>query len=210
MCRSSRETGSRCRKAPSKFSKQAVESLSMKSALHIHTTFSDGMHTPEEMIKAYQARGFKCVAITDHKFMTPPDYYSHLELLRDKFKGEMMVLPGAELDFEPWHNHHLLEVAGNKDVLRVLCHPRAYFLTPDQIKARIGLAPFPIDAIEASYRGFYTPEYDKPEIPWPKITTDDSHEFYDIGRAWIETDEFINPDRLIKAVRAGEFEIKIA
>jgi len=182
----------------------------MKCALHIHTTFSDGMHTPEEMVQAYREKGFKCVAITDHKFMTPPNYYKHLELLSSKLKEQIMVLPGAELDFDLWNSHHLLEVSGDKEILRVLCHPRAYFLSPEQIKIRIESAPFPIDAIEASYRGFYTPEYDKPEIPWPKIATDDSHEFYDIGRAWIETDEFADPDRLIRAIRAGEFEIKIA
>jgi hypothetical protein len=182
----------------------------MKCALHIHTTFSDGAHTPEEMAEAYLKRGFKCLAITDHKFMTPPNYQNHLELLSEKFRGELMLLPGAELDFDLWHSHHLLELTGKKETLRVLCHPRAYFLTPDQIADRIRAAPFPIDAIEASYRGFYTPEYDIPAIPWPKIATDDSHELYDVGRAWIETEEFKNPDRLFRAIRAGEFEIKIA
>lgn len=182
----------------------------MKCALHIHTNFSDGSHTPEEMIQAYREKGFKCVAITDHKFMTPPNYYNYLELLSTKLKGEMMVLVGAELDYEPWHCHHLLEVKGNKEILRVLCHPRAYFLSPEQIQSRIEMAPFPIDAVEASYRGFYTPEYNVPEIPWPKIATDDSHEFYDIARAWVETEDFQDPDLLIRAIRAGEFEIKLA
>ena len=80
----------------------------MKCALHVHTNFSDGAHSPDEMIQAYADRGFECVAITDHKFMLPANYFSALELLIEKKKSEMMILVGAEEDFAPWSNHHLL------------------------------------------------------------------------------------------------------
>ena len=39
----------------------------MKTAdLHIHTRFSDGSFTPEEVIKGAIAAQLSCVAITDH------------------------------------------------------------------------------------------------------------------------------------------------
>ena len=182
----------------------------MKCALHIHTNLSDGLHSPEEIIQAYQERGFRCVAITDHQFMTPANYYNYLLMLNHKLSEEMMILPGIELDYEPWNYHHLLQIKANQETLRILCHPRAYFLTLEQIQNRIQAGPFPIDAIEITHRGFYTPEYDLLQIPLPKIATDDAHEIYDIARGWIETDDFKEPDFLARAIKAGEFIAKFA
>ena len=38
----------------------------MPSDLHIHTTFSDGRDTPEEIVEAAKAAGLRYIAITDH------------------------------------------------------------------------------------------------------------------------------------------------
>ena len=38
----------------------------MPSDLHIHTTFSDGQLTPEEVVTAAKAAGLSYIAITDH------------------------------------------------------------------------------------------------------------------------------------------------
>ena len=38
----------------------------MASDLHMHTTFSDGKLTPEELVAAAKAAGLKYIAITDH------------------------------------------------------------------------------------------------------------------------------------------------
>jgi len=182
----------------------------MKCALHIHTNLSDGLHPPEEIIQAYQGYGFGGVAITDHQFMTKADYYNCLELLTQRLSGRILVLPGIEIDYEPWHYHHLLKIQGRKEILHILCHPRAYFLTPEQIQNRIESAPFRVDAMEITDRGFYTPEYDLNRIKLPKVATDDAHEIYDIARAWIETDDFKEPDQLFRAIKAGEFVSRFA
>lgn len=174
----------------------------MKVALHVHSTLSDGLHAPADMVEAYRDKGFSAVAITDHAFMAKPDYFDFLKTI----KTNVMVLPGLELDWEPWNYSHLLRVQGVSETLHVLCHPRAYFLELHEINQRIENAPFPIDAVEITHRGFYTPEYDVPEISIPKIATDDSHEFYDIGRAWIETPNTSDPDELLKYIKAGDFE----
>ena len=36
--------------------------------LHVHTTWSDGKNTPEEMIKAAIARGMEGIGISDHSY----------------------------------------------------------------------------------------------------------------------------------------------
>ena len=38
----------------------------MASDLHIHTTFSDGRDTPEEIVEAAKAAGLRYISITDH------------------------------------------------------------------------------------------------------------------------------------------------
>jgi predicted metal-dependent phosphoesterase TrpH len=173
----------------------------MKVALHVHTSLSDGLHSPADMVAEYEKRGFGAVAITDHGFMTKPDYY---EFIR-KIKSPAMVLAGIEIDFEPWNYNHLIRIHGEDEVLHILCHPRAYFLEVREVNQRIRSAPFPIDAVEITHRGFYTAEYDVAEIPVPKIASDDAHESYDVGRAWIETRDTKDPDQLIRAIKAGEF-----
>ena len=125
----------------------------MKCALHIHTNMSDGFHPPEEMVQSYLEQGFACVAVTDHQFLAKPDYYHRLQLLTRSFSGQIMVLPGIEIDYQPWNYHHLLKIQGRKESLHILCHPRAYCLTPEQVKARIESVPFVMDAIEITHRG---------------------------------------------------------
>ena len=183
----------------------------MKCALHIHTNFSDGFHSPEQMINAYQERGFKCLAITDHQFLLPPNYFRYLERLSLNLKKQgIILLVGVEREYSPWQGQHLLEIRGEKETLYVLCHPRAYLLSPKEVMERARSSPIRIDAIEITYRGIYTPEYDIAQIPLPKIATDDAHEAYEVGQAWIETDDFQNPDQLIQAVRKGEFKVRFA
>ena len=51
-----------------------------KANLHVHTTFSDGQMTAEEVKKAYMAKGYSIVAYTDHEIMIP-----HNELSDENF-----------------------------------------------------------------------------------------------------------------------------
>ena len=183
----------------------------MKCALHIHTNFSDGFHPPEQMVNAYIERGFRCLAITDHQFLLPPNYFRYLERLSLNLKKQgIILLPGLERVFEPWGGNHLLEIRGEKETLYVLCHPRAYLLSPEEVMERVRTSPLQIDAIEITYRGIYTPEYDTAQISLPKIATDDAHETYEVAQAWIETEDFDHPDRIIQAVKKGEFKVRFA
>ena len=46
-----------------------------KSALHIHSTVSDGDFTPDEVIKRYAGAGFDVLAFTDHHTTNPVSTY---------------------------------------------------------------------------------------------------------------------------------------
>lgn len=66
----------------------------MSSDLHIHTTFSDGRLTPEEVLAAASKVGLSNIAITDHDTI---DGIRHLyENEKDSVKG-LNIIPGIEL-----------------------------------------------------------------------------------------------------------------
>jgi len=174
----------------------------MKCALHVHTNLSDGALFLDEALKIYADHGFGCVAITDHEFLLRDNYPV---LVREAKACGLLVLAGVEVDYEPWHYHHLLRILGERETLHVIAHPASYYLEAAEVVARLNSEPFKIDAIEITHRGFYTPAYDIPAIPVPKIASDDAHEPHDCGRAWIEMADTRDPDRVIRAVKAGDF-----
>ena len=58
-----------------------------KGNLHMHTTISDGVLTPEEAVERYRRAGYDFIALTDHRQENP-------EWQDDDF----LVLTGAEYD----------------------------------------------------------------------------------------------------------------
>jgi len=62
----------------------------MKADLHIHSTFSDGSASIEQIIEAGLGMGLDAIAITDH------DTLSHVAQIPDD-TGGMQVIPGVEI-----------------------------------------------------------------------------------------------------------------
>ena len=75
--------------------------------LHMHTVFSDGKNTPEEMVQEAVRRGLEAVGISDHssgdpcgmKMETVPEYKAEIARLKAKYAGKIRVLCGLERDF---------------------------------------------------------------------------------------------------------------
>ena len=49
------------------FSYIAPGAKQYRANLHSHTNLSDGTLTPEQMVQAYQEKGYSILAITDHE-----------------------------------------------------------------------------------------------------------------------------------------------
>ena len=75
--------------------------------LHMHTVFSDGKNTPDEMIREAIRRGFHTVGISDHSSGDPcgmtlaesVTYRSEISRLKEEYAGKIRVLCGLERDF---------------------------------------------------------------------------------------------------------------
>ena len=75
--------------------------------LHMHTTFSDGKNTPEEMVQEAIRKGLETVGISDHSSGDPvgmtlarsTEYKKEIARLKEKYAGQIRVLCGLERDF---------------------------------------------------------------------------------------------------------------
>lgn len=77
-----------------------------KGNLHTHTTLSDGVKSPEEMVAIYREAGYHFLALTDHDV-----YGIHADLCC----GDFLVLPGIELNFDAsdgtgYRQHHVVGI----------------------------------------------------------------------------------------------------
>ena len=79
----------------------------IRGDLHVHTTWSDGKYSTEEMVEAARKRGYKYVAITDHSKslgvaggLSDEDLMKHTEECRalDAKYSDIRVLAGTEVD----------------------------------------------------------------------------------------------------------------
>ena len=75
--------------------------------LHMHTTWSDGKNTPEEMVQEAIRRGLETVGISDHSSGDPcgmtleqsVEYRAEIARLKEKYAGQIRVLCGLERDY---------------------------------------------------------------------------------------------------------------
>jgi hypothetical protein len=179
----------------------------LKGSLHVHTNYSDGHFSPSRMAEIYRDLGFDFIAVTDHEYLLKPAYKKLFPL---KVPG-IMVLAGIELEPQFLYYHHVLEIMGDTETLYVLCHPDQYRLPIKEVNRRIEIfrekGPAPLDAVEVTCSGFYTPAYDTPLIALPKVASDDAHDEHSCGKAWIEVECAREKDAIIRAIRAGDAQI---
>ncbi|WP_191269862.1 DNA polymerase/3'-5' exonuclease PolX [Neobacillus kokaensis] len=87
-----------------------IELSDIKGDLHMHTTWSDGGHSIEEMVEACRARGYRYMAITDHSHylkvangLTPERLLKQndeIKRLNEKY-DDILILSGVEMDILP-------------------------------------------------------------------------------------------------------------
>jgi hypothetical protein len=175
----------------------------LKGALHVHSTCSDGELTIPELAEVYARLGFDFFAVTDHDFLLRAGCY---EKQLGSLKTDLLVFSGLELTVFEKGYLHVNRVQGDDEVLHFFNHPAELDLPFDKVCDRIAVVAgrLPLDAVEVTSKGFYTPEYDVPEIPYPKLATDDAHTREACGRAWIEMDCKRDKDSIIRAIKRGD------
>ena len=84
-----------------------VELDDIRGDLHMHTKWSDGSYSTEEMVEAARRRGYEYIAITDHSKslgvaggLSDEDLLRHIEEVRllDAKYSDIRVLAGSEVD----------------------------------------------------------------------------------------------------------------
>ena len=183
----------------------------LRGNLHAHTTFSDGVRSPQALVEEYEARGYDFLAITDHEDhanWVEPGYRNAL----DRLRSSLLLFRGIEVNFDPMAQH-VGKIIGDTETLWVLNHPARYKLTVTETVERIAMiqaAGWPLAAVEVTDTGLYRPTYDTEAIPLVKIATDDAHRPPHFGRAWIEVESPRERDAIICAIRAGDFAIRFS
>lgn len=180
----------------------------LRGNLHAHTLFSDGVKSPAELIATYEALGYDFLAITDHDDWVTSDYWRVLRGL----SPSLLLFHGVEISYQSFPQH-VGRVIGDRETLHILNHPARYKLSVAETVARMRILReqgFPIEAVEVTDTGRYRSLYDSGEIPLVKIATDDAHRPPHFGRAWIEVEAPRDRDAIIRAIRAGNFELGFA
>jgi len=177
--------------------------MHLKGALHVHTTCSDGELTIAEVANVYSDLGFDFIALTDHDFLLREGCYDPARHLT----CDLIVFTGVELTVFERGYVHVNRIEGDRELLHIFNHPSELNLPIDKVQERISKVAerISIDAVEITTKGFRTPEYDIPAIPYPKVATDDSHTKLGCGRAWIEMDCARDKDQIIRAIKQGDF-----
>jgi hypothetical protein len=175
----------------------------LKGCLHTHTTCSDGVLTPQQTADAYGDRGYDFIAFTDHDYLLK----SKENHIYENVDSEMILFTGIELTLFIRGYLHVSRIRGERETLHILNHLGEYNLSLPKILDRIKAAAevYPLDTVEITNRGFRCREFEIPDIPYPKIAADDSHDESGIGRAWIELDAGRNKDSILRAVKRGDF-----
>jgi PHP domain-containing protein len=180
----------------------------LKGNLHAHTTFSDGRRPVAEVVERYRELGYDFLAITDHDDRIADDYWFNIPSGDDR----ILVMTGIEVNYLPL-SQHVGKIVGDRETLYVLNHPARYALSVTQILHRInviGEAGMPIHAVEITDTGVYQAQHDVERISLPKVATDDSHQDYEFGRAWVEVDAARSVDAILRAIKAGDFRVGFA
>ena len=179
--------------------------LLLKGNLHAHTTFSDGVLSPRQLVEEYERLGYDFLAITDHDDLIGDTYWRGLERLAPR----LVLFHGVELSYAAFPQH-VGKVVGDRETLYVLNHPARYRLSVEETLERVQVirsSGLPVEAIEVTDTGLYRPLYHTTAIPLVKVATDDAHKPVHFGRAWIEVEATRERDTIIRAIRAGDFQM---
>ncbi len=200
-----------------------------KVQLHLHTTLSDGVLSPEDAARRYKQAGFDAIAITDHWSYHVADTIEGISILSGceynmgatDTATDVMHLVGVGMDEAPplirgaCTRQQVIDAIHQAGGLAILAHPAWSLNTPAHAKELTG-----IDAVEIynavsdvgqsrrPYSGYFVDLLANEGIFYPLIATDDAH-YYEgkddtVSYIMVKAKSPAKED-LFAAIRAGEF-----
>jgi predicted metal-dependent phosphoesterase TrpH len=186
--------------------------MALRLDIHVHSNYSDGVPTPEEIVQYCRNVGLDGVAITDHDTIE-----GSLQACRLASK-DFIVIPGVEISAK---EGHILALGINKLVERdlsaletvnrihqlggiaIAAHPY------DRYRRGVGdlILTVPFDAVEVLNGHTFTNSKNPERMAWqaglPVVGGTDAHSLGEIGNVSIVVEG--NP---LEAIKKGEVEIK--
>lgn len=198
-----------------------------KLGLHIHTTLSDGVKTPEEAVQAYQAQGYDAIALTDHWVYGSGGQIGGMHILSgceynskelDSISG-VMHLVGIGMNRDP----KLPRDAGQQQIvdainaaggIAVLAHPAWSVNALEDAKNLNGVvaseiynAVSEVNQSVRAYSSYFVDVCANAGIYYKLFATDDVHYYDDdLCKGWVMVRaETLTDAALLQALRQGNF-----
>ena len=200
-----------------------------KVGLHIHTTLSDGLLTPEEVAIRYKNAGFDAIAITDHWKYHGEDEICGLKIISgceynlgsSDTSVDVMHIVGIGMKTEPdisptnTPRQEVIDKIIASGGMTILAHPAWSLNTLQDIKQLRGFSMLEIynsvsnaHLSSRPYSGYIVDVLANNGIVYPLIATDDAH-YYD-GSDDTKSYIMVNsksdlPDDILEAIRKQKF-----
>lgn len=187
--------------------------------MHGHTTNSDGVLSPDSLIKVYKSKGYSFLSITDHNFLTSVTQSS---------TSDFLLINGEEITFSKHVNGIGISAVINpessdlKQIVDAIAAQQAIAIINHPLKTTTlcfynEIYPIEnlnfIEIFNARYEAVGT--HDNHKL-WDSLLTkskimygvanDDAHSLSDIGHAWIEVkSSSLSKDSIFAALKTGDF-----
>ena len=195
--------------------------MTSKIDLHVHTRESgDNDADPEELIEQALARGLDGIAITEHYSYEASE---HAERLREKCRGDLLVLRGVELSAAEGHclvfgvNTDLLSLkfAPVRDVVQQVVGAGGVVIPSHPYRGGNSLGELVLDLPGISgiegYNGANMHAMNKKAIETagklalPFTGGSDAHNPAEVGSCYTEFDDTVTYENFLSLLRAGRF-----
>lgn len=199
-----------------------------KVALHLHTTVSDGVLTPEEVAEVYKEAGFDAIAFTDHWKFQDTKSVSGLNIISgceynvggaDSVCGVMHIV-GVGMKEEP----HLTRENSEQEIIdaikecggiAILAHPAWSLNSIDDVKDLHGFEAVEIfnsvsETGQSSrpYSGYFVDLLSNKGTVMGLVATDDAHYYDEIDRARsyiMVKAESSETEDILKGIKNGDY-----
>ena len=201
----------------------------IKLGLHVHTTRSDGLWSPEQAATVYKNAGFDAIALTDHWVVGKEEEISELRILAgceynigggDTAKGVYHIV-GIGMNDDPKFSktacaQEIIDSIHKAGGLAVLAHPAWSLNSVEQMKQLRGVDATEIyntvSGVHASnrpYSGEFVDLAANADIVFPLLATDDTH-YYDgeeaVAYIMLDiSDGDTSTPSILRKIKAGEF-----